>query len=450
MLCVSGSISAQVISGPMIGHVELRTAQIWAEFGSNSPAPNCYYWEKNMLVNSVPKLARMDENNSFGKKTVLFHLEDLKYNTTYSYVVLSAAAKTLKLMKPTGELTTQDFWHYRRQVPTVNFLVGSCNYVADTAYDRHFTDMIKLDKLATPYGGDASIFNTMATEKADAMLWLGDNWYTREADYNSAWGLNERPSHDRKIQPVQNLIKAMPQYAIWDDHDFGPNDCDMSYQFAKESRDAFKRFWANPTYGDGVKGIYTRFTIGDCEFFLLDDRTWRSSDNMADSVNGQPNMSKRMFGEQQMDWLRNALLSSKASFKIIATGSQMLNTVSPFDCFTKFPAEYLDFMEFLRIEKIKGLLFFTGDRHHTEIIKLERQGAYPLYDITVSPLTSGTHVFGNAEKNNPNRVLGIDQLQNYGYVNVSGPLANRVLTITFKGIKGEVLKTWSIKANDLR
>ncbi len=31
----------------------------------------------------------------------------------------------------------------------------------------------------------------------------------------------------------------------------------------------------------------------------------------------------------------------------------------------------------------------SGDRHHSEVIKMERPGTYPLYDITVSPLDIG-------------------------------------------------------------
>ncbi|MBK8280112.1 MAG: hypothetical protein IPK94_08370 [Saprospiraceae bacterium] len=32
------------------------------------------------------------------------------------------------------------------------------------------------------------------------------------------------------------------------------------------------------------------------------------------------------------------------------------------------------------------------------LLKLKRPGSYPLYDITISPLTSGTHTFSGTEK----------------------------------------------------
>jgi alkaline phosphatase D len=161
-----------------------------------------------------------------------------------------------------------------------------------------------------------------------------------------------------------------------------------------------------------------------------------------------------MFGKEQIQWLKNALLQSNANgsinFRIIATGSQVLNPNSPFDCFRRFPAEYNDFLDFLAENKINGVVFFTGDRHHSEIIKLDRKGSYPLFDITSSPLTSGTHSFGGPEKDNPARVLGIDKLQNYARVSFSGKSAERKMQIDFLGVKGELIKSWSITQAELK
>ena len=107
-------------------------------------------------------------------------------------------------------------------------------------------------------------------------------------------------------------------------------------------------------------------------------------------------------------------------------------------------------MDFLTEQKINGVLFLTGDRHHSEIIKVERPGTYPLYDITVSPLTSGTHVFGAAEKNNPYRVFGLDQQKNYGRFSFSGPRVSRKLMDEFLGVKGHKLGEWAITENELK
>jgi alkaline phosphatase D len=242
----------------------------------------------------------------------------------------------------------------------------------------------------------------------------------------------------------------MPHYAIWDDHDYGPNNIGKSYVLKETSRKIFMDYFCNPSYGENGQGVYSMFSWGDADFFLTDGRWFRSEDRVKDSIDGKPNPDKRMLGEQQMEWLKNALLFSNATFKIVVVGTQVLNSVSPYDKWSDFPVEYKEMMDFLLENKINGVLFFTGDRHHSEIIKLERAGTYTLYDITVSPLTSGTHKFGGVEANNPLRVFGLDEKQNYGKISISGKRNERKFYIEFLGIKGEKLGEWSVTEKDLK
>ena len=69
----------------------------------------------------------------------------------------------------------------------------------------------------------------------------------------------------------------------------------------------------NPAYGEDDKGIYSLVSYSDVDVFLTDDRFFRSADEMQDSINGHPNTDKKYFGKMQMDWLKNALLYSKAT-----------------------------------------------------------------------------------------------------------------------------------------
>jgi len=293
----------------------------------------------------------------------------------------------------------------------------------------------------------------MAKEKADFMLWLGDNWYTREVDYYSEWGLHYRATRDRSLAVLQPFWKAMPHYAIWDDHDYGWNDGDKSYPLKKVSREVFKKVWSNPSYGENGEGVYTKMTWNDIDIFMLDDRWFRNNDRMRDSVDGKPNPGKKMFGDQQMEWLKNALLQSQGnssiSFRIIATGSQVLNQYSPFDCFRHYPVEYNELMNFIKDNNINGVVFLTGDRHHSEIIKTDRMGTYPLYDITSSPLTSGPAKTFGEEIKNPFRVSAEIGEQNYTRISFSGPKINRKMTVEFLGIKGQKLGEWSVMLKDI-
>ncbi len=98
------------------------------------------------------------------------------------------------------------------------------------------------------------------------------------------------------------------------------------------------------------------------------------------------------------------LIQSHATFKIIVVGSQVLNPLSTDEGLFKYSYEFHRLMEFLNRTKIKGVLFLTGDRHHSEIVKTERPGNYDLYDITISPFTSGVSKVKGDEINNPSRV----------------------------------------------
>jgi len=429
------SIFAQprIVSGPMLGPVELRDAKIWVEVSPEVKSVALQYNKKGDKIRKTI-VYKGALGNAFNPLSLT--VGGLDYNTTYEYRLLVDG----KLTTRGGQFTTKDLWQWRKPIPEFSFLTGSCSYFNEPEFDRP----------GTPYGKDASIFNTMANEKAAFMLWLGDAWYTREVDYYSNWGLWYRASHDRSVPELQDFLKSMPHFATWDDHDYGPNDIGKNYILKETSRTVFNSYFCNPSAGENGQGIYTMTSWGDADIFLTDNRWWRSADLLPDSVNGKPNPEKKMLGDQQMEWLKNSLLYSTATFKIIVVGSQVLNPVSPFDKWRDFPSEYQELMDFLTEQKINGVLFLTGDRHHSEIIKVERPGTYPLYDITVSPLTSGTHVFGAAEKNNPYRVFGLDQHQNYGRFSFSGPRGSRKLMVEFLGVKGDKLGEWAITENELK
>ena len=425
--------SQRIVSGPMLGPVELRDAKIWVEFSPEVKTASLQVQKTGSQQKTViPYRGKL--GNDFNP--ACFTIGHLEPNTRYRYSIFINGKASGKQ----GEFTTKDLWQWRKPAPDFSFLAGSCSYFNEPVYDRP----------GTPYGKDSSIFETMAKEKSAFMLWLGDAWYTREVDYYSEWGLWYRASRDRSVPVLQNFLKSMPQLAIWDDHDYGPNNAGSSYVLKNASRDVFNAYFCNPSSGEDGQGIYTMYSWGDVDLFMTDDRWWRSADAMKDSVNGKPNPDKMMLGRKQMDWLKNSLLYSNATFKIIAVGSQVLNPVSPYDKWRDFSLEYNEIMAFLEDNEINGVLFLTGDRHHSEIIRVERPGTYALYDITCSPLTSGTHAFGKAEQDNPYRVFGLDKLQNYTRLSFSGPRNARKLKVEYLGVKGELLGEWAIDEKDLK
>ena len=64
---------------------------------------------------------------------------------------------------------------------------------------------------------------------ADFMLWMGDNVYFLNSEWESYEGMFLKYV-DMRLRPELNeFLKSKPQYAVWDDHDYGPNDSDGTF-----------------------------------------------------------------------------------------------------------------------------------------------------------------------------------------------------------------------------
>ena len=362
-----------LVSGPMLGYVEHREALIWLETHPQIRQISIKYRPKGSAGAFMEQTAdnQCIYNNYCPLKIVLPNLE---MDTQYEYELHLDGVKQ-KFDFPLA-FRTKRLWEHREDPPEFSFVMGSCAYFNDTPSDRP----------GKPYGQETAIFEALRQQPSDFMLWLGDNTYYREVDWSSPSGIYYRNQRDRSHPDLHELFASRPHYAIWDDHDFGPNDSNYSYELKETTLAAFRQYWGNKSYGEAENaGIYGKFTWGDAEFFLLDNRYHRSHDKLPDEVNGKPNPNKHHFGERQLEWLKNGLLSSNATFKFIVSGGQILNTVNKYESLHHYKYEYDELLSFITDRKINGVLFLSGDRHLTEINRITPDGFYTLYDITSSP-----------------------------------------------------------------
>ena len=163
---------------------------------------------------------------------------------------------------------------------------------------------------------------------------------------------------------------------------------------------------------------------------------------------------KQMLGPEQMAWLKDKLAASTATFKFIAHGSQVLNESNRHECLAMFE-EQDELFDFIKSERIEGVVFLSGDRHFTELLVEQPQDCYPFYEFTCSPLMSFIRKSTAKEKDpefaNPQRVDGtLICKRNYGKVAVSGPADDRVCTMTTYDKKGRKIWEQQIRAGDLR
>ncbi|MCF6300221.1 MAG: alkaline phosphatase D family protein [Proteobacteria bacterium] len=422
VLTINTVQSASIKAGPMLGHVALRGANIWIQ-SSEAGKISLEYWNIGSADKKTSITATLDAD--FGNVHT-FKIAGLEPGTDYQYR-FSINGQAVNHDKTYG-FTTQTLWQFRTDPPAFSVLTGSCNFENEADYDRK----------GKPYGAGWEIFDQMAAEQADMMLWLGDNWYYREVDFDAEQNLLHRVIRDKSWDHLQKLFEKLPNYAIWDDHDFGPDNSGGYFEFKQMSLAIFKKFWANPSYGsEETNGIFTKVRFNDVDFFLMDARYHRSNENMPDGPD------KHMYGQEQLLWLKNQLAASRANFKFIVGGNQMLNDYHSWEGWDKYRYERDAFIKWLDEAKIEGLFFLSGDKHHTELLKINRENAYPLYELTCSPFTAGTHEqYMDQERTKPTLVKDtLVGTRNYCKLNFSGPRKDRTLNIEVYGPEGQ--KHWS-------
>jgi alkaline phosphatase D len=189
----------------------------------------------------------------------------------------------------------------------------------------------------------------------DLFLMLGDNHYgdTTELERQRLY----YTAH-RQLAGFREIGAQRPVYAIWDDHDFGPNNSDSTTVGKEQSRQAFYEYWANPvrTAEKEDPAIYHTFERNGVGFFMLDVRWHRTPNNEPDGA------TKTMLGATQLAWLKRELQASKARVKIIASGSEW-QTYSQPDSWAKFLTERDALLSWMQQEGIEGVIFLSGDRH---------------------------------------------------------------------------------------
>lgn len=409
----------KLLAGPVIGHVTSTTARIWIAYrgkGQNAlilgdtSEKKIYYPTNYSFISSKKDEVAMTLDFS-GLKP------DHNYNILVSIEGWGAHAKYS--FRTPSDTTVKDF----------NFLLGSCALM-NTDITRGLFP-----------GGSNWIFYRMKKKNADFMVWLGDNvYYLYPRHHKSYDGMFERQLKIRKVynKKYRDFLGSQPNYAIWDDHDYGPNNSNRNFALKDSALKIFKGFWPN-IYPDqrAFPGNYFSFKQYDAEFFMTDCRYNR--DEEEDSTGA-------FLGETQMIWLKNKLLMSDASFKFICVGSQVLNDNHFDESYANYTRERNDLFNFISDNNIKGVIFLTGDKHYSEVCRRDWNG-YLLIDITCSPLTAPPL---------PRRLLGAYHnqwrikksdypLKNFGRITVSGEVGNRKATFEIFGRGGLKKREFTIE-----
>lgn len=148
-------------------------------------------------------------------------------------------------------------------------------------------------------------------------------------------------------------------YFIKDDHDTLKNDSWPGQVYGEVTFDEGVQLFNDEQFPSKNPRYQTISWGKDLQFWLLEGRDYRSSNRMPDGAN------KTILGADQKAWLKQTLLASSASFKLVFSPTPIVgpDRVNKKDnhANTIFAHEGNELRKFF--STIEGILLFCGDRH---------------------------------------------------------------------------------------
>ena len=411
-----GSLGARgakrLLHGPMLGTVTDRSARFWVRTADAAavtveirPADGA-----NVVATGVGKTSPRADY------TAVVAVDGLGAGAEYRYSVLVDG-------KPQGDATA--FRTFPKQGTSAHFAVAFGGGAGFTPENER-------------------VWETILARKPLACLMLGDNVYIDDPQH----ALTQRYCYYRRqARPEwRRFAAATAMYAIYDDHDFGTNDCvpgpDIEEPgWKREVWEVFTQNWANPRYGGGARqpGCWYDFMIGDVHFILLDCRYYR------DRKGGS------MIGPVQKRWLLETLKASKGTFKVLASSVPWSPGVKPGskDTWDGFAEEREEIFGLIGKARINGVILLAADRHRSDLRRTPRPGGYDLYEMMSSRLTN-FHTHGLVENAKGSQfILGYNKTCSFGLLEFDTQAADPKVTYRIITIDGEEVHAHELKLSQL-
>ena len=308
----------------------------------------------------------------------------------------------------------------------------------------------KPGRFSIAFGGGAGfvpererMWTVIAEQRPDALLMLGDNVYIDDPKHSTT---QRYCYYRRQSRPEwRSLIAATPTYSIWDDHDFGTNDCVPGAAiedppWKRKVWRLFRQNWVNPGYGGGEAqpGCWYDFTIADVHFLMLDGRYYRSRE-------GRPSM----LGTAQKGWLFEQLRTSKARIKAIISPVPFSPGVKPGskDTWDGFAEEREELFALLEEQQINGVILLAADRHRSDLRVTKRPDSYDLYEFESSKLTNRhTHPVVKTDQ----LIWGYNAKCSFGIVTFDTTKDDPEIQFEVVNIDGQRVHSHALYASDLR
>ena len=346
---------SRVMQGPMVGAVTPTSVSIWCRVNGPFEVAVEYGLDEQLRDARRTESVRASAENDYA---VVVELEELPPGSDVYYrpLVNGKPSRYYAEFPPFRTHTAPDS-------QTADFAVafGSCA--------RYQEDRVQ------------PIWDVVVELQPDLFLWLGDNMY---GDSEHPEFLAEEWRRQRDVASLQPVNFHTPQLAIWDDHDYGLNNHDRTNPIKDEALAIFSQYWANPAAGlPDCPGVFFSYSYSGVDFYFLDVRYHRDPNDAPRSPD------KTMLGACQLQWLKDELSASTASFKLLLSGSPWSKGKGDQgDSWSAFLEERDALLRWVFEQEIEGVVLLSGDTHVGELnaIPLGEEGGYDIYELGSSPL----------------------------------------------------------------
>ncbi|MCA1972520.1 MAG: alkaline phosphatase D family protein, partial [Caenispirillum sp.] len=277
---------------------------------------------------------------------------------------------------------------------------------------------------------------------------------------------------------VRALNAEVPVFAQWDDHETVNNwypaeildreeysEKSVALLAARANR-AFHEYFPTRQTANDPERIYRKVEYGPLlDVFFLDMRSYRGDNGANDQA--QASNATAFLGAEQMRWLKQALLGSRATWKVIAADMPIGIIVR--DGKTAFENgangngpvrgrehEFADLLRFIRDNDVQNTVWVTADvhytaAHHYDPAKAQFKDFKPFWEFVSGPLNAGSFGPGEMDDTFGPEVVFVkspegranlspkEGLQFYGHAAIDGE--SEALTVTLKDLNGTSL--WS-------
>jgi alkaline phosphatase D len=343
---------------------------------------------------------------------------------------------------------------------------------AETAADVVFAYSGDSDAAYKPF----QLLSKVREDDPAFFIYLGDTIYadytntglpaaTTLDDYRQRYKINWDDEH------LRGLLASTSTYAIWDDHevknDFAGQDVDQAQMAA--GRQAFLEYLPIRQDATDLNRLYRTFNWGkDVELFILDERQYRSAEAICKNDKGNtisiPSIegdaackqgladpSRTFLGQEQKEWLKQALLSSTAKFKFIINEVAISELILlPYDRWEGYAAERREFLDFLKDNDIKNVIFLTTDLHASIVKTVDKRYKEVIVGpIGTTPLAAELEGIGVPLSLAEGLVPDVDYKKldtfSYGLVHVTTGTTPARVQIQIKDLEGTVLYTVDVE-----